>query len=220
MRNLFFLLFLVIPFSVFSQYDEKEKEEEKTEKQTTKFTCDDLLKEHLASCERCATGDKCYTRRDIIDFCSGKKEQELIVVDPGSDNCGCPTYGFHYPQASPWFNEYYVPYNTGFYYTGPTFGCGSGLNLSVGIRGGYFVGGAYPNLGSYYGRSHYSSYGGHYGRGSYYGRSHYNSQGGYYGRGNYYGQGGFHGNGNYYNHGGGSGRGSYYGSRKTTQRGR
>lgn len=209
MRNLIFLLLfvLVLPVIVVSQDD------------SLSFTCSDLIREHMNSCERCKNGDKCHTRRDLLEFCSGKDEQELIVVDPGPENCGCPTYGYYYYRPSyRYYSNYYSHYNNAYYYNGPSYRYGYNLNLSVGLSGGYYLGTSYYSRSNYGYRGGHNSYGGYNRRGNYYDRGNYHGYGNHQGYGNYNQNGHHHGNGSHQFYGGYHQSG-HYGSRPHSRRG-
>lgn len=213
MKNSFFLFFLYFfsPVFIFSQYDDsyegKESEQEK-------ITCSLLIKDHLDQCEKCHSGEQCYTRRDLLRFCSNKN-QELLILDNGPENCNCPTYGYYYAVNQPgWGNWYnYTPYyDANYYYTGPAFRYGYGLTFGTSWNLGGYYAPAYWGYGrgSYYTRGGYGTWGGYRSRGG------YNGWGGYHNHGGYYGRGGYHNNGNYNHHGSHHNQGSrhYHGSRR------
>lgn len=191
MKTSFFiaLFFLFLPILVFTQQESSEK-----------ITCKKLISDHLSSCPRCEAGEKCEVRKDLLDFCSSK-EQELIVVDPGPADCGCPTYGYSYPRNSVYYSNYYQPYYDGYYYTGPSYQYGYGYVVNAGFSGGYYLGASFGISGGYYGR------GGCYNRGGFYGGGGYPVNGGHHNNGSYYGNGGHQGN-------GGNNTRVHYGSRR------
>lgn len=195
MKTSFIYLFLLfLPVFIFAQ-DEPSSE---------KITCQKLISDHLSSCPLCVAGEKCYTRKDLLNFCSSK-EQELIVVDPGPSDCGCPTYGYYYPDTYQYYDNYYESYSGGYNYIGPSYQYGYVVNVGfpgynnwnwnrARYRNNYSMGG-YTGYGGYntFGNSHQN--GGHQGSGGHHNNGGHNNNGSHHNNGGYNGNSGHQGNG-------------------------
>lgn len=171
MKNIIFLsLIFFLPIFLSAQDEEQDE----------KTTCETLIQEHMNQCEKCRFGEKCYTRKDLLEFCGGKQEQQVRVIDPGPIGCGCPTYGYDYSD---------YPY--GEYHYGPRYKVGFGFSLGIGasynLRGSYHQRGSYKDYGNYHNQGSHYDKGGYYYNGKYYksldfnpkNHSSYNSEGYY-----------------------------------------
>jgi len=201
-KKFFIYLFLLSPIFTFGQ------------EESEKITCQKLVSDHLSSCPWCGAGEKCEVRKDLLKFCSPKnKEQELIVIDSGPTDCGCPTYGYYYPQNHQYYTNYYQPYWGGHNYVGPSFQFGYGYVVNAGFSGYNNWNWNRAHYRNNYSMGGYSGYGGYNGFGSSHQNGGHQGNGGHRNNGAYHGNGGNHNQGGHHNNGGHNTR-VHYGSRR------
>lgn len=208
---IFFSLFFFLPIFLSAQ---DEDQDEKT-------TCGTLIENHMNQCEKCRLGEKCHTRKDLLEFCGGKEEQDVRVIDPGPSDCGCPTYGYYHEPSYSYYGNYYQPASYGgYYYNGPSYRVGFGLSIGASyyLGGSYYTGGSYYRNGDYYNNGNYHHQGGYYHNGNYYTRGNYRGQGNYHDSGNHHSSGNYNNQGSHHSQGSSNYQG-HYGSRPHSRRG-